>query len=597
MFLRSTKRKKDGKEHRYWSVVENQRIGPKRSVQRTVLYLGEINDAQREQWCRAINTLDEGESRQLHLFAEDGTVPEALETNSIRLRLGGLELTRPRQWGGCWLALQLWEWLEFDAFWAPRLKAGRKGTKWLDVLKVLACYRLLSPGSEWRLHREWFARSAMADLLDGDARLAAKNTLYRCHDRLLEHRDDFFAFLRGRWEELFEATFDVVLYDVTSTYFESDPNGIPEGDKRRFGYSRDKRSDCVQVLIALVVNPNGLPLGYRVWPGNRLDHQTLQEVLEWTETLHGKRRRVWVMDRGIPTEATLEWMRANDTAYLVGTPKGRLTRYESDFLEKSWTQVRSDMRVKLLESDGEHYVLARSGRREKKERSMRMRRLKKLRTELVTITDRIGRGSITRDQLLMKLGAAKKAAGRAYKLFAIDVPAADQALAEFAWRIDQDRWRQAMRREGRYLLRTNQLPSEDGHDGAELWRQYIRLVRIEESFRNLKGDLGIRPVYHQLESRIEAHIFISFIAYCMHVALEHRMAPKAPGLSPRSLIAQLSGIQMLDVMIPTTDGRTLRMRRHTKPDKFQALCIDQLGWSLPKQPPPEISAEPVVVKT
>lgn len=590
MFLRSTKRKKNGKEHRYWSVVENQRVGSGRSVQRTVLYLGEINDSQQAQWCRAIETLDEGGERQTYLFPEDRESPGELDGQALHLRLNELELSRPRQFGGCWLALQLWDWLEFDRFWAPRLKPSRKGTDWLRVLKVLTAYRLLDPGSEWRLHREWFTRSAMAELLGGDARLGAKNTLYRCHDKLLAHRDEFFSFLRGRWEHLFEATFDVVLYDVTSTYFESDPAGLPKGGIRQFGYSRDKRSDCVQVLVAMVVDPDGLPLGYRVWPGNRLDHQTLKEVLEWTDKLHGTRRRVWVMDRGVPTEATLEWMREHDTAYLVGTPKGRLTRYEQKFLEKPWEEVRGDMRVKLLEDDGEHYVLARSQSREAKERGMRLRRLRKLRDTLVFIDSQIERGTINRDKLLMKLGGAKKAAGRAYGLFTIEVPKEDGKLSEFSWSVNREKWRKARRKEGRYLLRTNQLSGT----GPELWEQYIRLVRIEESFRNLKGDLGMRPLYHQNEDRIEAHIFICFLAYCLHVALEKRMKPKAPGLTPRSMISQLSGIQMLDVTIPATDGNILKMRRHTKPDKSQALCLAQLGWNLPPQPPPEIKA---VVKT
>ena len=589
MFLRATQRKKDGKLHRYWSIVENRRIPPRRVIQKTLLYLGEINDAQQKQWCRAITAVDENETKELYLFPEDREVPCELESQSVKLSLSRLELSRPRQWGGCWLALELWDWLKFDEFWAPRLLPSRKGTNWLSVLKTLSAYRLLSPGSEWRLHREWFDRSAMADLLEENFSIAAKNTLYRCHDLLLAHQEAFFGFLRTRWEDLFEASFDVVLYDVTSTYFESNPQGLPEDTDRRFGYSRDKRSDCVQVLIALVVNPDGLPLGYKVWPGNTLDHQTLQQTLEWTEGLHGKLRRIWVMDRGIPTEATLEWMRENDTAYLVGTPKGRLSRYEEAFADKPWHEVREGVQVKLHEADGERYVLARSKKREQKEAGMRLRRLKKLRDELVFITGQISRGTITRDRLLMKLGAAKKAAGRAYGLLELTVPGTDEPLGNFRWRINREKLRKARRREGRYLLRTNQTDAAD----AELWNQYIRLVRIEESFRNLKSDLGIRPIYHQDDERIKAHIFISFIAYCLHVALEMKMKPLASGLTSRSLISQLSGIMMLNVSIPIDDGRTLKMARYTKPEKAQQLCLAQLGMQLPDQPPPEIKSPEV----
>jgi transposase len=568
--------------------VENRRVASRRVVQKTLLYLGEISDAQRVQWCHAIEMVEDGQSRQGHLFADDRPVPEGLLEPTIQIKLSQLQLSRPRQWGGCWLGLQLWNWLAFDTFWAPRLRPSRKGTRWLNVLKTLVIYRLLDPGSEWRLHREWFDRSAMADLLGESFALAAKDTLYRCHDRLLEHQEAFFGFLRGRWEALFDAQFDVVLYDLTSTYFESDSAGLPPGTKRRFGYSRDKRSDCVQVVIALIVNPDGLPLGYKVWPRNTLDLQTLQATVEWTDSLHGKLRRVWVMDRGIPTEATLSWMREHDTAYLVGTPKGRLSRYEKRFLEQDWASVRDGVNVKLLEEEGESYVLAKSRARSHKEGGIRRRKIRKLFIELRLLDARIARGTVSRDELLMKLGAARKAAGKAYKLVQVEVPDPEVELCGFSWRLDRDRLRQTLRREGCYLLRTNQLDAA----GEDLWKHYIRLVRIEESFRNLKGDLGIRPIYHKEDERIEAHIFISFMAYCLHVALEMRMKPRASGLSSRSMMSQLSGIQMLDIEVPTTDGRNLRMRRYTKPDKAQQLCLAQLDLQLPEQPPPEILSSP-----
>jgi hypothetical protein len=321
MFLRSKTRKKDGKEHRYWSVVENRRVAGGRVVQRHVLYLGEINDAQRAAWCQSIEVFDEdcGAATQMALFPEDRQAPE-LACAVVQVKLGGLQLRRPRQWGACWLACGLWDLLQLDAFWQPRLPPSRKGTRWLNVLKTLVAYRLIDPGSEWRLHRHWYDHSAMGDLLGEDFAIAHSHTLYRCLDRLVVHKRELFSYLQARWRSLFDARFDVLLYDLTSTYFECDP---PEHGKRKFGYSRDKRSDCVQVVIALIVTPDGFPLAYEVLPGNTLDKQTLTDFLARIEAQYGKAERVWVMDRGIPTEETLAQMRAADPPvhYLVGTPR------------------------------------------------------------------------------------------------------------------------------------------------------------------------------------------------------------------------------------------------------------------------------------
>lgn len=420
MFLRHTTRKKDGKEHRYWSIVENRRVGGGRVVQRQVLYLGEINDSQELAWRKSIAVLEEGASqpRTLSLFAEDrceGLLPDSA---IVRLRLSALRLCRPRQWGGCWLALSLWRELELDRFWKARLSPSRKGTRWDQVLLVLASYRLLAPGSEWRLHRDWFERSAMADLLGADLGLAEIHKLYRCHDRLLEHKQALFDHLVGRWRDLFNARFDVLLYDLTSTYFEADPP-FPEGDKRRFGYSRDHRPDCVQVVIALVVTPEGLPLAYEVLPGNTADKTTLRGFLARIEQHYGKARRIWLMDRGIPTEEVLAEMRQADppVQYLVGTPKGRLTRLEQDLLAQPWQAARPGVQVKLLPQDGELYVCAQSADRVAKERAMRRRQLKWLWARLKQLANM----ALSREELLMKLGAARAHAPAAWRLVAITV--------------------------------------------------------------------------------------------------------------------------------------------------------------------------------
>src|SRR5215471_12394931 len=581
MFLRRTIRKKDGKEHRYFSVVENKRVAGGRVVQRHVLYLGEINDTQELAWRKSIEVFEEGAAgpRTLSLFPEDrceGLLPDA---SIVRLKLSRVRLCRPRQWGACWLTLTLWRQLQLDRFWLERLPASRKGTRWDAVLFVLVAYRLLAPGSEWRLHRAWFERSALADLLGADCALAEIHKLYACHDRLLAHKQALFDHLVDRWRDLFNASFDVLLYDLTSTYFEADPP-FPQGDKRRHGYSRDHRPDCVQVVIALVVTPDGLPLAYEVLPGNTADNTTLRGFLDRIERQYGKARRIWLMDRGIPTEEVLAEMRAADLRYLVGTPKGRLTRLEQALLAKPWQQARPGVQVKLLPQDGELYVFAQSRDRVAKERAMRRRQLKWLWRRL----GQIAAMKLTREELLMKLGAARSHAPTAWRLVAVAVP---RNGATFSYRLERDKLRQARRREGRYLLRTNLVENNP----AQLWSYYLQLVAVEEAFKTLKGDLAIRPIFHHEEARIEAHIFIAFLAYCLHVTLGRRLHALAPGLTPRSVLEKFAAIAMIDVHVPTTDDRELVLTRHTEPEPELRLPLTKLRLELPAQPPPKITTQ------
>jgi hypothetical protein len=582
MFLRATTRKKDGKEHRYFSVVENRRVSGGRVLQRHVLYLGEINSSQELAWRRSIEVLDEGTRavRTLALFPEDRCEAVVTDASIVRLKLAQLRLERPRQWGACWLALRLWQQLKLDEFWRERLAPSRKGTRFDQVLLVLVVYRLLSPGSEWRLHRHWFEHSALGDLLGADAALAEIHTLYGCHDRLLEHKEALFDHLVNRWRDLFNATFDVLLYDLTSTYFESDPPADEE-DKRRHGYSRDHRPDCVQVVIALVVTPEGLPLAYEVLAGNTRDCTTLKDFLARIERQYGKARRVWCMDRGIPTEEVLAQMRAADppVQYLVGTPKGRLTRLEQALLDQPWHAARAGVQVKLLAQDDELYVFAESRDRVAKERSMRRRQLKWLWARLKKLSTM----DLTRDALLMKLGAAQTTTPAAWRLIEVDVA---KDGARFAYRLDRDKLRQVRRREGRYLLRTNLTES----DPAKLWQFYLQLVEVEAAFKTLKGDLAIRPVFHQEERRIEAHIFIAFLAYCLHVTLGQQLKALAPGLTPRSVLEKFATVQMIDVYVPTNDGRELSLTRYTQPEPELKLLLEKLKLTLPAQTPPRITA-------
>ncbi len=603
MFLRCTTRKKDGKEHRYWSIVENKRCAGGKIVQRHVLYLGEINDRQEAAWQKSIEVFEHGRAlpRTLLLFPAEQATPTPTTEEIVQVKLSELQLRRPRQWGACWLACHLYQELGLADFWAERLQPSRKGTRWDLVLQTLCAYRLIDPGSEWRLHREWFERSAMGDLLGADfAALAEAHKLYECHDPLLKYKSELFEHLMQRWRDLFNARFDVLLYDLTSTYFESAPP-FPEGDKRKHGYSRDKRPDCVQVVIALIVTPEGFPLAYEVMPGNTSDKTTLRDFLQKIEKQYGKAERIWVMDRGIPTEEVLREMRESDppVLYLVGTPKGRLSELEKQLAELPWQQAREGIEVKLLHQSAELYVLAQSRDRVNKERAMRRRQMKALRDRLKELTQM----QPTRDQLLMKLGAARQQWPTGWRLFKVRVPKPPRQRKSkskspavttapppgFSYALRWDKVRQTRRREGRYLLRSN-MPQREP---AQLWEFYLQLAQVEQAFKHLKDDLSVRPLHHKKQERIEAHIFIAFLAYCLLVTLGRRLRDLAPGLTARSVLEKLAAMQMIDVHLPTTDGREVILTRYTQPEPDQRLLLDRLKLQLPAQPPPKISAAQV----
>jgi transposase len=587
-FLHAHHRFKNGKDHTYWSIVEKVRAPHGDWIQRPILYLGEINDSQKAAWIKTIEVFDAERQAftQLALFPLQREVPTHL-TEAVQVRLSEFTLQRPRQWGACWVACLLWQQLHLEAFWSQRLSASREGTDWKTILQVLTIYRLLDPGSEWRLHRQWWASTALAELLGLHLPVLGKDCLYRTLDKLLKHREALFQHLRTRWQDLFGAKFDVLLYDLTSTYFESAPP-FPEADKRRFGYSRDKRPDCVQVIIALIVTPEGYPLAYEVLPGNTSDQTTLKAFLEKIEKLYGKAQRVWVMDRGIPTEAVLESMRASEPPiqYLVGTPKGRLSQLERKLLELPWEQARPQVRVKLLSRDEELYVFIESQDRLHKERAMRLRKLRELLQRLKALQQR--KKKVERDELLLCLGQAKEQAGRVFNLLEIQYPQEPEADARtFTFKLRRDKYRVWRRREGRYLLRTNLKDS----DPKVLWEYYLQLVEIEGVFKLLKDDLAVRPIFHQKQSRIEAHIFVAFLAYCLSVTLRGQLRRLAGGLTPRAVLDKFGSIQMVDAHFPTTDGRELVFRRYTQPEKDHNILLAQLGWQLPEQPPPRITAK------
>jgi len=430
--------------------------------------------------------------------------------------LSGLELRRPRLFGNCWLACEIWRQLGLDEFWRQRLPDGREAVSWEKVLELLVVNHLLAPASEFRVHRQWFLSTAMDELLNVDYAVAEKDRLYRCLDRVLEHKQDLFVWLRGKWADLFQADFEVLLYDLTSTYFEG---AMEENPKAKRGYSRDGRPDCLQVVVALVVTTDGFPLAYEVMDGNTTDCTTLRGFLDKIEKTYGKAKRMWVMDRGIPTEAILAEMR--DPARQVCP----------------WQKVRDSVEVKLFEQDGELYVLAKSEGRQAKEVAMRRKRLARLLCKL-----RVMRRSLpARDQLLLRIGAAKAEAGRAFGFVKIQMPDASQPVTResFQFHVDKAKLQEAELRDGHYLLRSNLA----GGDPTVLWSRYVQLTQIESVFRSLKSELGIRPIRHQLEHRADAHI-------------------------------------------PTVDGRWLILPRYTQPEAETRLVLDKLKLTLPAQPPP-----------
>ena len=617
MFLRATKRFKDGKLHYYWSLVESVRVG-RRVFQRRALYLGELNDSQREEWQHAVEALDEkGNVRQLKLFPED-RAPETDDGQVVRIRMDSLAVKNMRNWGEVWLGTELWDKLGLDGFWAPRLPPSRKGTDWLAIMKAIVMCRLTDPGSELDMHTNWLANTAVAELVGAGA-LTGLSTLYSCLDRVmwpteewkkprgerdpaLSFKDDLFFFLRDRWAGLFGSTCDVVLFDLTSTYFEVDGTKALDSDLQRYGYSRDKRGDCLQVVIALVLTPDGFPLAYEVLPGNTGDKETQMPFIRKLEAKYGRIGNLWLMDRGVPSENTLAEMRKDGYRYLVGAPRGHLKAIGEELDEAPWEQVQDGMSVKVAKAAdgaGDTFVLTKSAARSLKETAMRVKKIRGAMKTLRAIDERLGRSKwrraepskreLGRDELIARLAVAETKAGRAWKMIDVTTPReGEKVTAEsFSWKLDWPRIREARANdEGTYLLRTN-LPE---CDPKTLWKKYMIQGEIEYAFRELKNDLGLRPVYHQLEDRIEAHIFTAFMALCLLQTLRATAREHAPGLTPRQIIEKFRTVKMVDVVMPTTDGRIVTLPRYVEPKKDVAILLDRLGLTLPAQPPPKVSS-------
>jgi len=575
MFLRPNHRDKDGKGHTYWSLVETVRTpdGPR---QRTLCYLGELNDSAQAHWLKVIAVFNEqGECRQLKLFPSDVEVPEN-DPDVARVRVSRVRFERVRQFGTCCLGLELWKRLELDRFWENLLDEEAAEVPWSRVAALLAINRLCAPCSELGIEERWYPTTALDDLL-GIAEGKINDTrLYRCLDRLLPHKTKLERHLKERYGELFGAQFDVLLYDLTSTYVEGQAEKDPLLQR---GYSRDHRPDCKQVVIALIVNAEGFPLSYETFGGNRTDVTSLEAVMRMVERKYGRARRIWVFDRGIVSEANLAALRKRGGQYLVGTPRAKLKGMERELLQGPWMQVREEVEAQLVPLPGgtETYVLCRSTARREKERAIRRRFSGRMERALANLTQRVQKGQLKDpSKIERRLGKIQERYGQVADLYEARLSQTEGCWT-LTWNLIEERraWREA--REGAYLLRTNL----EGAGVEELWVKYIQLTEAEAAFRALKSELSIRPLFHQLEPRVKAHILVAFLGYALWVTLKHLLRRKNSACSPRQALALLATIQSADIILPTTDGREIRLRRVAARTAEQQKLLTELRISLP----------------
>src|SRR3984893_596681 len=589
MFLRANHRGKDGKDHTYWSLVETVRTpdGPR---QKTLCYLGELNSSAQARWLRTVEVFNEqGEAQQLKLFPSD-VEPAADDPQVARVLVNQVRLERTRQFGACYLGLELWKRLELDRFFEQAMDDAPGDVPWSRVAALLAINRLCAPGSELAVEQRWYPSTALDDLLEIEEGKINDTRLYRCLDRILPHKTKLERHLKDRYGALFGAEFDVLLYDLTSTYVEGAAEKNP---MLRRGYSRDHRPDCEQLVIALIVNNEGFPFSYETFDGNRADVSTMETILRMVERKHGKARRIWVFDRGIVSEVNLAAIRRRGGQYLVGTPRSQMKQFETELLKDDWTQVRPEVEVKkvALPQGEETYILCRTAGRQEKEKAIRHRFSNSMETALQGLEKSIATGQMKdRNKMERRLGKIQARHPQVNDLYDLALRDTAEGVRLF-WEIKEDRknWRES--REGAYLLRTN-LQAETAE---QLWSKYMQLTEAEASFRALKTELSIRPLFHQLERRVKAHIMVAFLGYALWVTLKHLlkrrplMVPKpsasgvdnAQPLSTIRALALLSTLQSADIVLPTTDGREIRLRRITEPTAEQKSLLHQLRLSLP----------------
>jgi transposase len=591
MFLRPNYRAKDGKDHTYWSLVETVRTvdGPR---QRTLCYLGELNGSAQARWLKSVEVFnDQGEVEQLKLFPSHVEAPED-DPQVARVLVNRVRLERTRQFGGCFLGWELWKRLGLDQFFAQAVDEEAAEVPWSRVAAVLAINRLCAPGSELAIEERWYPGTALDDLLEIEEGKINDTRLYRCLDRMLPHKSKLEQHLKQRYGELFGAEFDVLLYDLTSTYVEGAAEKNPLMGR---GYSRDHRPDCEQMVIALIVNREGFPYSYETFDGNRADVSTMESMLRMVERKYGKARRIWVMDRGIVSEENLAAIRKRGGQYLVGTPRRQMKRFEAELQKDDWTQVRPDVEVKRIAiPEGEEtYILCRTAGRKQKESAIRERFSTRMEVALEALKKSIASGRLKdRYKMERRLGRIQARHSQVNDLF--DVTLRDTPVGvRLLWEVKKDReaWRDL--REGAYMLRTNL----QADSAEQMWSMYMQLTEAEASFRALKSELSIRPLFHQKESRVKAHVLVAFLGYALWVTLKHLLQRRpvpvsqpSPGgvdhaqpLSPMKALALLSTLQSADIVLPTTDGREIRLRRITEPTTEQKSLLHQLGIDLPER--------------
>ena len=588
MFLKPNKRIKDGKAHIYYTLNESTRISARRVVQRTILHLGELTTSQHHRWRHTIDVINErDEARQMELLTEEEHqrrgCPE--DPDVVAIRLSTLQVRNCREFGSCWVGVKLWHMLELDRFWEQRLGELRGDVPWEKVTELLAVNRLCDPGSELNVHEKWYPKTGMSLLLDCDDAVAEKDRLYRCLDLLVKHKEALEGHLKRKWGELFGADFEVLLYDLTSTYFEGLMEEVPNAKR---GYSRDHRPDCKQLVIALIVTPEGFPLSYEIFAGNTRDARSLERMMDQVEAKYGKAKRTWVFDRGVVNEENLQKLRERHGTYVVGTPRSRLKDFEVELLSKDWQQVRGQVDVKLRPGDdGDMYVIARSVKRRAKENAIRRRRMRKLYDSLKALAASVEDGHLRHyDVLVRRLGRLQERYVQVFGYVEITYARDREAIQSFTFQLKRAALRKAYRLDGIYLLRTNLSEA----DPAKLWEQYIQLTEVEAAFRTLKSDIGLRPIYHWVEPRVEAHVMLAFMGYAMWVCLKWKLKAIATSLSPRQIIELFRSIQLVEVWFDTVDARRICLPRITMPEPEHQAVLEQLKWMLPEQPPPRVYA-------
>jgi transposase len=572
MFLRPNHRSRDGKAHTYWSLVESVRTpdGPR---QRTLCHLGELNGSDHARWMKTVEVFNEhGEARQLKLFPSH-VEPPADDPQVARVLVNQVRLERTRQFGSCYLGLELWRRLGLDRFFEQAVDDDPADVPWSRVAALLAINRLCAPGSELAIEQRWYPSTALDDLLGIEDGKINDTRLYRCLDRILPHKTALERHRKDRYGALFGAEFDVLLYDLTSTYVEGAAEKNP---MMRRGYSRDHRPDCEQMVIALIVNSEGFPFSYETFDGNRADVSTMETILRMVERKYGKARRIWVFDRGIVSEENLAAIRKRGGQYLVGTPRRQMKRFEAELLKDDWTQVRPEVKVKkvAMPQAEETYILCRTDGRQEKEQAIRNRFSSSMEKALQGLQKTIARGRLKdRNKMERRLGKIQARHPSVNDLYDVSLRDTAEGVRLF-WQMKEDRknWREA--REGAYLLRTNL----QADTAEELWSKYMQLTEAEASFRALKSELSIRPLFHQLEPRAKAHVMVAFLGYALWVTLKHLLKrraaivpkPSASGVenaqpfSSMRALSLLSTLQSADIVLPTTDGREIRLRRITE---------------------------------